>query len=46
MGLLTVLTHIYRPQYFAFVLLQILDIVSHWVQMYRCGMAPIWSVRL
>ncbi len=35
MGLLTVLTHMYKPQYFAFVLLQILDIVSHWVQMYR-----------
>ncbi len=37
MGLLTVLSHLYRPQYFAFVLLQVLDIVSHWIQMYRCG---------
>jgi hypothetical protein len=35
MGLLTVLSHVYKQHYFGFVLLQILDIVSHWVQMYR-----------
>lgn len=34
-ALLSVLSHVYPKQYLYFVYLMVLDIVSHWVQMYR-----------
>lgn len=45
-GLLAVLAHLFQehPLHYVFIWLMILDIVSHWAQMYRCAYAAVRAV--
>lgn len=43
-SLLVILSHLYKDSYMLFVCLIILDVVSHWAQMYWYGSpTDVWS---